>query len=87
MFNSWLENNLATHHTSTPKSDHLPIPPPGEPLCTCSEMVAFFDDKLNKVAMAHQYKRPNGTIGASGKPDPKYFFNTRERIQYKLRLR
>lgn len=26
------------------------------------------------LALAHQYKRPNGQLGGSGKPDPKKSF-------------
>jgi hypothetical protein len=43
----------------------------GQPLCTRSQMVAYFDAANQEVARVHQYKRPDGSIGASGKPDPK----------------
>ena len=33
-------------------------------------MVAYYE-KRRKVAMVHQYLRPDGTLGASGLPDPK----------------
>lgn len=43
----------------------------GEPFCTRSQIIAYFDAEGNQLAIVHQYLRPDGTIGASGKPDPK----------------
>lgn len=43
----------------------------GQPPGTMSQMVWYFDLQLNRVALVHQYRCPDGTIGASGKPDPK----------------
>jgi hypothetical protein len=43
----------------------------GQPLCTLSQMVAYFDANNQEVARVHQYKRPDGSLGASGRPDPK----------------
>lgn len=43
----------------------------GQPHCTYSQILSFSDSQGNKVAMCHQYKRPDGTIGGSGRPDPK----------------
>jgi hypothetical protein len=42
-----------------------------EPPGTLSQMVSYRDKDDNEVARVHQYLRPDGTIGASGKPDPK----------------
>jgi hypothetical protein len=50
-------------HPSPPRAD--------EPLCTRSQILAYHDHDGNKIAEAHQYLRPDGTIGASGQPDPK----------------
>src|SRR5271170_1036955 len=37
-----------------------------------SEMVSYRDKTTDEeVARIHQYKRPDGTLAASGKPDPK----------------
>jgi hypothetical protein len=33
-------------------------------------MVAYFNSENQEVARVHQYKLPNGSIGASGLPDP-----------------
>lgn len=42
-----------------------------EPFCTHSQMLSYFDKDGSEVARVHQYLRPDGTVGASGKPDPK----------------
>jgi len=42
-----------------------------EPFCTRSQMISYRDVQNNEVARVHQYLRPDGKIGASGKPDPK----------------
>jgi hypothetical protein len=47
----------------------------GEPYCTRSQIVAYLDENGRQVALVHQYVRKDGTIGASGKPDPKKLFH------------
>ncbi|MCY3986515.1 MAG: hypothetical protein OXF23_05700 [Candidatus Dadabacteria bacterium] len=43
-----------------------------EPYCTRSQFVKYVDKySLKEIAWAHRYLRPDFTIGASGKPDPK----------------
>jgi len=45
----------------------------GQPPGTRSQIVRYFrrsDDLM--VAIVHQYLRPDGTLGASGLPDPKW---------------
>jgi hypothetical protein len=51
----------------TPKSNEEP---PG----TRSLMVSYLSDSLERIFMVHIYLRPDGTIGGSGKPDPKWLF-------------
>lgn len=63
-----LQNNELT--ATTFKSKHRS--PETEPICTLSQVVIYWDSQGNPVAMVHQYLRPDGTIGASGKPDPKW---------------
>jgi hypothetical protein len=46
----------------------------GEPYCTWSQIVLYYDQDNHPVAIVHQYLRPDGTIGASGLPDPKRIF-------------
>lgn len=53
------------------RNDSHPERPVGdEPVCTRSQMYSYW---LNgaPVALVHQYTRPDGSIGASGRPDPK----------------
>jgi|SRR5579863_770166 hypothetical protein len=38
---------------------------------TKSQIVAYFDSNGEQVALVHQYVKPDGTLGGSGKPDPK----------------
>jgi hypothetical protein len=56
--------------------DDNPAPPEcGQPSGSRSQIVAYFEvgqGKIGrKVAVAHRYWLPDGTVGASGKPDPK----------------
>jgi hypothetical protein len=53
-------------------ADQRPAPaarnqPPG----TVSVMIHIYTRDLHKVAVAHCYRLPDGSIGASGRPDPK----------------
>lgn len=58
--------------TVTVKRSGHPSPPPAcEPVCTRSETLEYRDNSGVKLSVAHRYLRPDGTIGASGKPDPK----------------
>ncbi len=43
----------------------------GEPPCTHSQMIRYLDRSGQWVVEIHQYRRPDGSIGASGKLDPK----------------
>ena len=56
--------------------DNHPSPPlADEPVCTKSQLVAYLNQFGKKVALVHQYVRIDGTIGASGRPDPKEVFH------------
>lgn len=39
---------------------------------TRSQIVRYFDNYGELIAVVHQIHNPDGSIGASGKPDPKY---------------
>lgn len=54
------------------RSGHPSSPLAGEPYCTKSQEVSYHDSTGLKVAIAHRYLRADGTIGLSGKPDPKF---------------
>jgi hypothetical protein len=43
----------------------------GQPACTRSQIVRLYDTSGMRIAVLHQYLRPDGTIGASGQPEPK----------------
>jgi len=55
----------------TKRSSHPNKPPRGEPICTWSQIVYYCTLSGRTIAIVHQYLRPDGTIGASGLPDPK----------------
>lgn len=57
--------------TKIKRSDHPEVPPKGEPVCTHSQIVYYFDQNGRPLAVVHQYLRPDGSLGASGQPDPK----------------
>lgn len=50
-------------HTAPEKS--------GLPHCTRSQMLRLYDSANVRIAVLHQYLLPDGTIGASGRPEPK----------------
>jgi hypothetical protein len=51
------------HHPTSPKA-HVPF-------CTWSQKIAYLDRGEHEVATVHQYLQPDGSLGASGLPDPK----------------
>jgi hypothetical protein len=56
------------------RSSHPKVPPVGEPVCTWSQIVYYYTPEGEPAAIVHQYFRPDGTLGASGLPDPKRLF-------------
>jgi|SRR5579872_3287792 len=46
-----------------------------EPPGTLSQIVAYLDLKGRQVAIVHQYLRKDGSLGGSGRPDPKKLFH------------
>jgi hypothetical protein len=56
------------------KSGHPAPKRSGEPFCTESQIVGYFDQAGRRKALVHQYLRPNGSIGGRGQPDPKAVF-------------
>jgi hypothetical protein len=43
----------------------------GEPFCTRSQILVYMDPDGREIARVHRYLRPDDSIGASGRPDPK----------------
>ena len=52
-------------------NEHPSPPLAGEPICTRSQLLEYYDRQGEKVALIHRYLRPDNTIGLSGKHDPK----------------
>ena len=52
--------------------NHPSAPLANVPFCTTSELVSYIDGRGQEVARVHQYRLRDGTLGASGRPDPKY---------------
>jgi hypothetical protein len=42
-----------------------------EPFCTRTQIISYDNSNQEEEARVHQYLRTDGTIGASGRPDPK----------------
>jgi hypothetical protein len=54
------------------RDSHPSAPAAHEPQCTRSQLVIYRDTATGeKVAHVHQYRRIDGSLGASGRPDPK----------------
>jgi hypothetical protein len=70
---------LAKEVLETVKSEGTPNPKHGEPAGSLSQIVAYSPVEGGKIgrpiALAHRYLRPDGTLGASGLPDPKWIFD------------
>lgn len=74
MFNEgglWEKTKTGELTTVSLEDRHPALTIANEPFCTRSQMVSYRDASDNEVARVHQYLRTDGTIGASGKPDPK----------------
>jgi hypothetical protein len=46
----------------------------GEPHCTRSQMIQYRRRDGYAVALAHRYLRMDGSVGGSGRPDPKRIY-------------
>lgn len=53
------------------ESERPARPQANEPPGTLSQMVWYLDRAGTRVALVHQYRRPDGSLGGSGRPDPK----------------
>jgi hypothetical protein len=56
------------------RSTHLEKERNEELPCTQTQTLSYYDAAGNEIARAHQYLRADGTIGASGLPDPKVVY-------------
>lgn len=63
--------------------DKHPTPPLArEKVCTRSQIASFLDQWGQAVCKVHRYVRLDGTLGASGKNDPKFLLH--EGVRYVL---
>lgn len=53
------------------RNGHPTLAGASEPFCTRSQIVAYLDADGERIAVIHRYLRPDGTLGGSGRPDPK----------------
>ncbi len=60
---AWSEDILEDGHPSPELS--------AQPYCTRSQLVAYLDESGDEIVRVHQYKLRDGSLGGSGKPDPK----------------
>ena len=63
-------------------AEHPPSPTYHQPKGTKSQKIGYFDRNGIKVAEVHQYLLPDGSIGASGIPDPLRIFDLDSRTVY-----
>jgi hypothetical protein len=53
------------------EDDHIQRRRSGQPPCTHSQLMAYFDQQGRQVAIVHQFRRSDGSLGGEGRPDPK----------------
>lgn len=48
------------------EDDHIQRRRSGQPPCTHSQLMAYFDEQGRQVAIVHEFRRPDGSLGADG---------------------
>jgi len=73
MFNVLIVPDLLAGHLRvvTVVDKHPTTNRANEPFCTRSQFIEILSSSGERIAGAHQYLRTDGTLGASGRPDPK----------------
>jgi hypothetical protein len=73
LFNSrgYYERVIRNELTAALESERPARTEANQPPGTLSQMVWYYDKSLRRVALVHQYLRPDGSLGGSGRPDPK----------------
>ena len=79
----YYERVLSGQLTTRMKQTHPSRTAANEPFCTWTQEVFYIDSANQEIARVHQYLRPDGTLGASGLPDPKMLVENG--IAYRLR--
>jgi hypothetical protein len=59
----------------TVEAENAPSPASGQPSGTLSQLLAYRNSEGRIVLRVHRYLRSDGTLGGSGKPDPKYILH------------
>jgi hypothetical protein len=77
----WEQAESGELHVRLRKDGHPSRPRSGDPFCTRSQILEYWRDE-ERVAVVHQFLKPDGTIGASGRPDPRVV--RRGRIEYRI---
>ena len=80
--NYWEQAQAGILNSVVERNRHPALPLAHEPFCTRSQQVSYYDSDGNEVARVHQYLRKDGTLGLSGKPDPKRLFQ--DGVLYRL---
>jgi hypothetical protein len=60
--------------------EHVKRTKPKIPKCSRSQIIAYRDSSGQDVTKVHRYLRRDGSLGGSGKPDPKWLLH--ENILY-----
>ena len=66
---------LGELHVRLDANKHATAPAAPEPYCTRSQLLGYYELDGTPIAQAHQYVRPDGSLGASGQPDPRRLFD------------
>jgi hypothetical protein len=69
--NYWDRALYGDLHQAPVADDHIQRKRSGQPPCTHSQLMAYQDEQGRQVAIVHQFRRPDGTLGGEGRPDPK----------------
>jgi hypothetical protein len=78
MFNEggyWQKVERGQLHEKIIRDGHPSPATSRQPFCTRSQILAYLDLTGRKVALVHQYVRTDGSLGGSGKPDPKQLYH------------
>jgi len=55
--------------------EHVKRNKPRIPKCSRSQIITYRDSEGQDVAKVHRYLKRDGTLGGSGKPDPKWLLH------------
>jgi hypothetical protein len=70
----WERAQRGELHQQLRRDRHPASPAAPVPYCTRSQTIKYLDSTGAEVALVHQYLRPDGSLGASGRPEPKRLF-------------